>query len=173
VNRPERSLGAVFAGLAVMSATLVGCGTTSAPPTTAGTAQTSANALTSAPVASHGPTTTTASPHLAAADAQAPASGVCAKAVGVLVVITANPDTPAPRCAIVTGGQHLKVVNASNQFGQSGKTITVSFAGFSPRQVAVGAATTFDQSFGSYLAPGVHDLHINLYSGSATAIWLR
>jgi len=72
----------------------------------------------------------------------------------------------------VTGTQHLKVVNASNQFGQTGRTISVSFASFPPRRVAIGATTTFDQNFGSYLAPGVHDLHITLYSGSAE-IWLR
>lgn len=89
-----------------------------------------------------------------------------------MVVITANPDTPSPRCVVVNGSQHLKVVNASDQSGQPGKTITVIFASFPPRQVAVGAATTFDRNFGSYLAPGVHDLHVSLYSGSA-AIWLR
>jgi hypothetical protein len=118
------------------------------------------------------PTTTAASSDLIPADAQMPASGVCGPVVGALVVIAANPDTPSPRCVTVTGSQHLKVVNASNQFGQTGTTITVSFASFPPRQVPVGATTTFDQNFGSYLAPGVHDLHVTLYSGSAE-IWLR
>ena len=69
------------------------------------------------------------------------------------MVITANPDTPSPRCVTVGGTQHLKVVNASNQFGQTGRTITVSYAAFPPRQVAVDASTTFDQDFGNYLAP--------------------
>jgi hypothetical protein len=87
------------------------------------------------------------------------------------VIITMNPDTPSPRCVVVTGGQHLKVVNPSNQFGAAGRTITVSFARFPPRQVAIGATTTFDQTFGSYLAPGVHEVHITpAYSAE---IWLR
>jgi hypothetical protein len=74
---------------------------------------------------------------------------------------------------IVTGSQHLKVTNASNQFGQTGRAITVFFAAFPPRQVAVGASTTFDQDLGSYLAPGVHILHISLYGGDGPSIWLR
>jgi len=100
-----------------------------------------------------------------------PASGYCPNTVGALVVITMNPDTPSPRCVVVTGGQHLKVVNPSSQFGAAGRTITVSFARFPPRQVAVGATTTFDQNFGSYLAPGVHEVHITPYYSAE--IWLR
>jgi len=93
--------------------------------------------------------------------------------VGALVIITANPDTPSPRCVTVSSTQQLKVVNASNQFGQTGRTITVSFASQLPRQVAVGASTTFGQDFGNYLAPGVHVLHISLYGGDGAELWLR
>lgn len=171
MNRPRRLVGRALVGLALLSS-LVGCGSTSPKPSS-GHTPTSTYAVTSvAPVTRPAPTTTTTTSDLTPADAQMPASGVCGRVVGALVVITANPDTPSPRCVTVKGSQHLKVVNASNQLGQTGRTITVSFASFPPRQVPVGGTTTFDQNFGSYLAPGVHDLHITLYSGSAE-IWLR
>ena len=60
-----------------------------------------------------------------------------------------------------------------HQLGQTGRTITVSFGGFPPRQIAVGASTTFDQNFAGYLVPGVHIVHISLYGGDGADIWLR
>ena len=172
MDRPDRIVRRTLAGLALLSS-LIACGSTSATPSSDGIPPTSANTVTSrARVTNPAPTTTAASSDLDPADAQMPASGVCGQVAGALVVIVANPDTPSPRCVIVAGSQHLKVVNASNQFGQTGRTITVSFASFPPRRVAVGATTTFDQNFGSFLAPRVHDLHVTLYAGSAE-IWLR
>ena len=173
VDRPARTVRRAFAGLALLSS-LVACGTTSAKPSPLGTPQSSTNAVTTpTPVASQGTTTTTGLSNLIPADAQMPAGGICGRAVGPLAVIIANPDTHSPRCMIVTGSQHLKVTNGSHQFGQTGRTITVSFASFPPRQIAVGASTTFDRDFGSYLAPGVHVLHISLYGGDGADIWLR
>jgi hypothetical protein len=172
VDHRARTVRQACAGFALLMS-LVACSTRSATPSSVGNPSISRNAATSAaPATSQGPTPMTAGSDLVAADAPMPASGVCARAVGALVVVTANPDTPTPRCVIVTGGQHLLVRNASHQFGQTGGTITVSFAGFAPRQVAVGATTTFDQDFGGYLAPGVYHLQISLYSAAAE-IWLR
>jgi hypothetical protein len=157
----------------LVSCSLVACGATPVTPSANGIRPASPTTGSPvAPVTSQRPETTSVGADLVPPDSPTPASGVCPRAAGAQVVITANPDTPAPRCVIVTSSQHLKVINASRQLGQPGRTITVSFARFPPRQVAVGASTTFDQSFGSYLAPGVHDLHVSLYSGSAE-IWLR
>jgi hypothetical protein len=117
--------------------------------------------------------TTTARSNLIPADGQMPAAGICGRDVGPLKVITANPDTPSARCMIVTGSQHLRSrtlpTNSDIRAGQS----PVSFAAFPPRQVDVGASTTFDPDLGSYLAPGVHILHISLYGGDSPDIWLR
>jgi hypothetical protein len=173
VGRPARTVRRTLAALTLFSS-LVACGTTSAKPSPLGTSPIATNAVISpTPVTSQGPRTTTARSNLTPADGQLPAAGICGRVVGPLAVITANPGTPSPRCMIVTGSQHLKVTNASNQFGQTGRAITVFFAAFPPRQVAVGASTTFDQDLGSYLAPGVHILHISLYGGDGPSIWLR
>lgn len=172
MDRPGRVARRVLTGLALLSS-LTACSSTSPETPSVGLLPTSTHAVTSVTPSTSRAPTTAAHSDLIPADAQMPASGVCGPVVGALVVITANPDTPSPRCVTVSGTQHLKVVNASNQFGQTGKTITVSFAAFPPRQVAVGASTTFDQDFGNYLAPGVHVLHISLYGGEGAELWLR
>jgi hypothetical protein len=105
-------------------------------------------------------------------DAKHPASGICESSRGDVVVVTASPDTPAPRCAKVVGSQRLRVVNNSDTFGSPGQTITVRFADFAPRELAIGATTTFERSFGSYLMLGDHFLHISLYGGSGAEIYL-
>jgi hypothetical protein len=171
MNRPDRVVRRALTALILLSS-LIACSSTLVKAPSVGIPPTSTRTVTpTAPVTSQAPGTTTADSDLISADSQTPASGYCPKTVGALVVITMNPDTPSPRCVVVTGGQHLKVVNPSNQFGAAGRTITVSFARFPPRQVAIGATTTFDQTFGSYLAPGVHEVHITpAYSAE---IWLR
>ncbi|MEJ7629741.1 MAG: hypothetical protein WKF54_09135 [Nocardioidaceae bacterium] len=88
------------------------------------------------------------------------------------MVLTINPDTPAPRCAFVTADQRLRVVNSTDRFNQAGKTITIRFPPFPPRVLEIGATTTFDRPFGAYLAPGVHDLRCSFPSGGGE-IWLR
>lgn len=103
-----------------------------------------------------------------------PAAGVCGAADGALVTVVANPDTPAPRCLIVTANQRLRVVNGSNGFGQPGKPMTVRFAGFALRAVPVGETTLFDRRLGELIAPGVHYIRISLYPGAGGAeVWLK
>jgi hypothetical protein len=77
---------------------------------------------------------------------------------------------PAPRCAVVSARQHLKVVNATDR--GKGRTITVTFGGFDPRKVPAGQATTFARPFGTYLAKGVHFVAISGFAGH-TEVWLR
>ena len=99
------------------------------------------------------------------ADSTAPAAGICGTDPGTTVTIDANPDTPAPRCAIVTAGQNLRVVN--NQ----AMSITVRFADYAPRDVRPGASTVFQRAFGSFLAPGVHDVSWGV--GGPGELWLK
>jgi hypothetical protein len=106
---------------------------------------------------------------LVPADSQLPAAGVCGRSSGTLVEVLLVADVPSPRCAKVTADQQLRVVNATNTFGQPGRTLTVVFGSFPPRQLAVGQATLFAADFGTYLAPGVHDLRASPYTAE---IWL-
>lgn len=106
-------------------------------------------------------------------DAQHPAAGACGRASGTTVVIDMNPDIPAPRCVIVSAGQHLQVVNSTNRYQQTGKVVTVNWARKAPQSVPVGAKYTYTQAFGQYLAPGVHFLRMSAYPGSTASIWLR
>jgi hypothetical protein len=106
------------------------------------------------------------------ADGDTPAAGACGGADGYATVET-NPDVPLPRCLIVTARQKLRVVNTSNRFGEPGRSVLVTFAGFAPRRLAVGEATVFDRPFGEYLAKGVHTVHLSLFRGSGTEVWLK
>jgi hypothetical protein len=105
------------------------------------------------------------------ADSHTPAAGACGTADGPVVVKAINPDTPQPRCTEVRADQRLEVVNDTDKFGQPGKPITVTFADFPARRLAVGQSTVFDRPFGDYLEVGVHDLHVDGVAGAA--IWLR
>jgi hypothetical protein len=107
------------------------------------------------------------------ADARRPASGLCEPSTGAIATIRLDPDVPDPRCTIVSSSQRVRVVNTSAGSGQHGKTVTISFAYFSPRVLEVRAATTFHRPVGQYLAPGVHDLHVSLYGGGGPEIWLE
>lgn len=120
------------------------------------------------------PTSTTGhGDSLVPADAERPAAGICGTSSGPLATVEVNPDTPAPRCLTVRPGQRLRVVNVSSRFGQSGTSVTVTFADFPPRVLRVGDATTFDRPVGDYLAPGVHNVRISLYGGGGAEVWLR
>jgi hypothetical protein len=103
-----------------------------------------------------------------------PAAGVCGAGNGFLATLETNPDTPLPRCLVVSPRERLRVVNTSARFGQKGQDVTVTFAGFAPRRLGSGEATIFETPVGAYLEPGVHDLHISLYRGSGGGeVWLK
>lgn len=111
---------------------------------------------------------------LVPADNRLPAAGACPQATAGQVVIDINPDTPAPRCVVVSALDHLKVVNTSNTYGQHGATVAVNWARYPARTLHVGQSTVYPAAFGTYLARGVHLLRLSLYSGAGGAeIWLR
>jgi Tfp pilus assembly protein PilE len=103
----------------------------------------------------------------APADSQTTASGVCYPASSSLVSITINPDVADPRCVKVTSTQTLSVTNSTKQ------EITVSIGGKS-LTLPAGATQSISDSFGSYLEPGVHNVHASNYGGgSGPEIWLQ
>lgn len=133
-------------------------------PTTATVQATSGSTTTD----SQSPIAPTAQPMagLAPADSQEPATGICASFETNLVTVTINLDTPSPRCAKVTATQRLKVIN------QTKGTVQVKLAQFAV-QLASGEAHTFDATFGSYLAPGVHSVFMSNYGeGAGAELWL-
>jgi len=109
---------------------------------------------------------TTPSPRLQPPDATSPTAGICARAQGAVARVQINVDTPSPRCDVVKPGQRLKVVNTLD------RSTIVRLAHYTvrlaPRQVL-----SIDQPFGTYLAPGVHDLAISAYDGGGAELWLR
>jgi hypothetical protein len=107
------------------------------------------------------------------ADSRHPASGTCEPSTGAVATVRLDPDTPDPRCIIVSSGQRLRFVNTSASHGQRGKSVIIRLALYPPRVVKVRAATTFHRPVGQYLAPGVHDLHVALYGGGGPEIWLK
>jgi len=110
---------------------------------------------------------------LVPADSRVPSAGVCARSVGSTVIIVINPDTSAPRCTFVRPDQQLKIVNASDSFGQPGQPIAVTLPGGLQRRIRVGGSILIDRPFGAYLAPGVHRMRISLYDGGGPELWLR
>ena len=111
--------------------------------------------------------TVTASTRRVPPDSVLPAAGACARIAGRIVTIAAMPDTPQPRCVVVTADQRLRVVNRA-----AGAVVAVRFAAFPTQELKLGQAVLYTPPMGRFLAPGVHDVHISLYAGSAE-VWLR
>lgn len=108
---------------------------------------------------------TTPSPRLKAPDAPSPAAGICARAVGAVAMFQINVDAPSPRCEVVKLAQRLQVVNKMD------RPVRVRLAHISVR-LGPQQDLTIDQPFGTYLAPGVHDLAISAYAGGGAELWL-
>jgi hypothetical protein len=173
----------VGAGAALISRddTAAPAGPGTSPPTTQAPTITTQVPI-SPPPSSHVPTTpatttpapTTSTRSLVPADSARPAAGACAGQPGAVVTIDANPDVPTPRCVVVRPDQRVRIVNTSDLQGTVGRTITVHWANFAPRVLAVGQATTFDRPAGDYLAVGVHRLRVPpLYGGAGAEVWLK
>lgn len=100
------------------------------------------------------------------ADAQVPAAGVCPDYTsGNTVTIILNQDTPSPRCVRVVANQNLRIINNTSQavtFTLGQNTLSIN-----PNQIQ-----TITQTFGTYLAPGVHESRTSLYGGGGPEIWL-
>jgi hypothetical protein len=82
----------------------------------------------------------------------------CTGQVGATVTLTANPDGFAPNlgCVGIRSSQRLRIVNNTNGYGQTGKTITVGVRGLPTLTIPPGSSATYAASIGSYLAPGQH-----------------
>jgi hypothetical protein len=96
-------------------------------------------------------------------DSDQPASGICDPAAGDIVTVNINVDVPSPRCVKVTAHQRLQVVNVTEG------PVQVQLAQFDA-QLQPEQAQLFDAPFESYLAPGVHWLHVT--GGNSPEIWL-
>ncbi len=93
-----------------------------------------------------------------------PAVGICAETpVDAVVSVELFPDIPSPRCLKVTAGQKLRVINAT------GAAVQLSL-GRLEHTLQRDAEILLDKPFGDYLAPGVHILLAEPYSGPE--IWL-
>jgi hypothetical protein len=92
-----------------------------------------------------------------------PAAGICAEAEGETAVVEIFPDIPSPRCLKVTADQRLVVINR-------GDTDISLGLGSLAAVVRPGEEHTLDMPFGEYLAPGVHRLQAEPYSGPE--VWL-
>lgn len=108
---------------------------------------------------------------LAPADSKTPASGFCPDPPpGTVVTVTINPDVPSPRCQKVLANQQLRVVNNTSQ------TLTVSL-GQNSLTIAPSQSQTITQTFGTYLASGVHHIitssQLAQQGGAGPEIWLQ
>ena len=102
----------------------------------------------------------------APADAPTPASGSCRpKTDGPAADVALTVDTAVPRCLIVGPEQHLRIENRA-------EATTVTIAAVAAT-LGTGETVTLEQSFGEFLAPGVHTVHVARYGGSGPQLWLQ
>jgi hypothetical protein len=98
-------------------------------------------------------------PALATPYADSPAAGICAEAPGEAVIsVEIFPDIPSPRCLKVTADQKLQVINRTDS------ALQLSL-GRLEQKLQPQAETVLDAPFGDYLAPGVHILRAEPFSG--------
>ena len=101
---------------------------------------------------------------LATSVADSPAAGICAEFDTETVTVTIYPDIPDPRCSLIQPEQKLEVVNAREE------TLLVSI-GRLETELGPGESYLFDQPFGEYLAPGVHQIMVQPCCGAE--LWLK
>ncbi|MDH5508587.1 MAG: hypothetical protein OEZ02_15300, partial [Anaerolineae bacterium] len=97
---------------------------------------------------------TEVAPVLATAHSDVPAAGICAPAVGDVVMVNVGPGPdrmPEVRCFQVSGVQRVRFVNRTDG------VMEVMFGGFALRLEA-GSEGMIDVPFGEYLAAGVHQV---------------
>jgi len=133
------------------------------------------HAITTTPTAA-GPTGLT--PGLSRARPDTTSSGTahgCSGARGSVVTLTAFPDGMQPNlgCVIVTGRQRLRVVNATNSFGQVGETITLTLRGLPHETVRKGTTLTYSQPPAQLLAPGQHLGICSCEPDSRFDVWVK
>ena len=102
----------------------------------------------------------------APAEATAPAAGICRPRTDERDVdVVLDVDTAIPRCLIVGPEQHLRIENRAEP-----TTVTIAAVAAT---LGTGETVTLEQSFGEFLAPGVHTIHVARYGGSGPQVWLR
>jgi len=99
------------------------------------------------------------------ADSNTPVAGICAgPPSGPVVHFDIDVDVPAPRCSLVRPEQALELTNKTNE------VIGIQLADIYESLTPGATSTLFTASFGSYLAPGVHDVHTSYFHGSGPEI---
>lgn len=122
------------------------------------------NALTRAPSPTAPPAPGAASPMPAASPtppfaalatpyADSPAAGICASYDGPVVEFRIEPGIPAPRCSRARADQQLKITNDTDG------PLDVMIGPYSGH-MEPGGEFAIEAPFGSYLAPGVHQLMV-------------
>jgi len=97
---------------------------------------------------------------------QSPASGYCPVAVGEVATVRAVRSFTSPRCQKVQPGQHLRIVNNTDQ------PVHAQLA-YIDVTIAPGNEWADGRPFGTYLAPGVHSLALSAYAGGGAELWLQ
>ena len=98
-------------------------------------------------------------------DSDTPAAGVCGgPAAADVVTVEFQPDIPSPRCVRALPSQYLRIVNST------GRAVSVSLGSFQA-QLGPGQEASSER-LGTFLAPGVHTIRSNAYSGGAGEIIL-
>jgi hypothetical protein len=137
------------ASLPVCLACLIGLACNAVTPVPTPESRPESRATSPAPAAS--PLLTMAT--LATPYADSPAAGICASFESPVVEIRIEPGIPDPRCALVRADQQLKVTNDTDS------PLDVSIGAFSGH-MEPGGEFAIEAPFGSYLAPGVHQLQV-------------
>ena len=114
------------------------------------------------------PTTSVPSPPAALnpADADTPASSICAEAQGPYGIFMFDEFGSDPRCLIVTADQQLKVVNKTK------KSVQVDLGPQVNARLRPGREMVLGPRFGDYLARGVHFLEESAFEGDPE-IWFK
>jgi hypothetical protein len=136
----------LFAGLACLISLACNALTPASPPTSAPPAP---SVPTRVSVASASPATS----ELATPYALSPAAGICARFDGPVVEFRIEPGIPDPRCAFARADQHMKITNKTDG------PLDVSIGTYSGH-LEPGGEFSIEAPFGSYLAPGVHQLQV-------------
>jgi peptidoglycan hydrolase-like protein with peptidoglycan-binding domain len=104
-------------------------------------------------------------PALAAAESATPASGICPEPDGTVVSFALGPEIATPRCAAVSPAQRLQLHNSGGATEVAIGDVTVALES--------GETAVVDRPFGTYLAIGVHTLHVRRFGGSGPQVWLQ
>ena len=178
IRHPKRSPRSSAAGWFAVAAAVSGLAGCTADHAHAGHPNTPVTRVTTVTTTSMLAGPSGASPGRRLASPDTTASGTahgCSGAGGIVVTLTAFPDGMQPNlgCVIVTGRQRLRVVNATNSFGQVGETITLTLRGLPNESIRKGQAVTYPQPLAQLLAPGQHLGICSCEPDSRFDVWVK